>query len=34
MGKYEIELKKNVQKDFESIPKKDLKRIIRKEIYR
>ncbi len=28
MGKYRIELKKSVQKDFESIPKKDLKRII------
>ena len=28
MGKYRIELKKSVQKDFESIPKKDLQRII------
>lgn len=28
MGKYRIELKKSVQKDFEAIPKKDLQRII------
>ena len=28
MGKYRIELKKSVQKDFESIPRKDLQRII------
>ena len=28
MGKYKIELKKSVQKFFESIPKKDLKRIL------
>lgn len=28
MGRYRIELKKSVQKDFESIPKKDLQRII------
>jgi mRNA interferase RelE/StbE len=28
MEKYRIELKKSVQKDFESIPKKDLQRII------
>lgn len=28
MEKYRIELKKSVQKDFESIPKKDLHRII------
>ena len=28
MGKYRIELKKSVSKDFESIPKKDLQRII------
>lgn len=28
MGKYRIELKISVQKDFESIPKKDLQRII------
>jgi mRNA interferase RelE/StbE len=28
MGKYRIELKKSVPKDFELIPKKDLQRII------
>ena len=28
MGKYRVELKKSVQKDFASIPKKDLQRII------
>lgn len=28
MGKYRIELKKSVLKDFSSIPKKDLQRII------
>ena len=28
MGKYRIELKKSVQKDFESIPKKNLQRIV------
>ena len=28
MEKYRIELKKSVQKDFESIPRKDLQRII------
>ncbi|MDD4872528.1 MAG: type II toxin-antitoxin system RelE/ParE family toxin [Kiritimatiellae bacterium] len=28
MGKYRIELKKSVQKDFDPIPKKDLQRII------
>ena len=28
MGKYRVELKKSVQKDFDSIPKKDLQRII------
>ena len=28
MGKYRIELKKSVQKDFEPIPKKDLQRIV------
>jgi len=28
MEKYRIELRKSVQKDFESIPKKDLQRII------
>ena len=28
MGKYRIELKKSVLKDFESIPRKDLQRII------
>ena len=28
MGKYRIELKKSVQKDFDSIPKKDLQRIV------
>ena len=28
MGKYRIELKKSVPKDFESIPRKDLRRII------
>ncbi len=28
MGKYRVELKKSVQKDFESIPKNDLRRII------
>ena len=28
MGKYRIELKKSVLKDFESIPKKDLRRIV------
>jgi mRNA interferase RelE/StbE len=28
MGKYRIELKKSVQKDFNPIPKKDLQRII------
>ena len=28
MGKYKIELKKSVLKDFASIPKKDLQRII------
>jgi mRNA interferase RelE/StbE len=28
MGKYRVELKKSVQKDFELIPKKDLQRII------
>lgn len=28
MGKYRIELKKSVQKDFDPIPKKDLRRII------
>ncbi len=27
MGKYRVELKKSVWKDFESIPKKDLQRI-------
>ncbi len=28
MEKYRIELKKSVQKDFESIPRKDLQRIV------
>jgi mRNA interferase RelE/StbE len=28
MGRYRIELKKSVEKDFDSIPKKDLQRII------
>lgn len=28
MGKYRIELKKSVLKDFESIPKKDLQKIL------
>ena len=28
MGKYRIELKKSVLKDFDSIPKKDLQRIL------
>jgi mRNA interferase RelE/StbE len=28
MGRYRIELKKSVQKDFESIPRNDLQRII------
>ena len=28
MGRYKIELKKSVSKDFESIPRKDLQRII------
>ena len=28
MGRYRIELKKSIQKDFESIPRKDLQRII------
>jgi mRNA interferase RelE/StbE len=28
MGKYRVELKKSVQKDFDSIPKKDLQRVI------
>jgi mRNA interferase RelE/StbE len=28
MGKYRVELKKSVLKDFDSIPKKDLQRII------
>jgi mRNA interferase RelE/StbE len=28
MGKYRIELKKSVPKDFEAIPKRDLQRII------
>jgi len=28
MGRYRIELKKSVLKDFESIPRKDLRRII------
>ena len=28
MGKYRVELKKSVQKDFDSIPKKDLQRLI------
>jgi mRNA interferase RelE/StbE len=28
MGKYRVELKKSVQKDFDSIPKKGLQRVI------